>query len=143
MERKIKVKSIIEIVGSPKEYAEEAMNMVVKKLAERSELKIINKKLFPAEQIKDKPFFSTFLDMEFEVGSIDHLLGYCLDFMPGSVEIIDPEDLRTNNLEISNVMNDMLARLHEFNIAIKNLQASNILQQRELDKIKKSKEDKK
>ena len=58
----IKARSIIEIVGGPKEHVDKAMNIVVSKLREDKDIKLLKEKVFEAKPLEGKkPLFSTFL----------------------------------------------------------------------------------
>lgn len=128
MEKKwIKIRSIIEILGAPKEHVEKTMGVVLEKLKEKKDLRVLTEKRFESEKIKDKPFWSVFTEMEIEVRDIDALLGYCFDFMPSSIEILEPERLDFQCSELNNVLNDVLGRLHQYDMVLKNLYAENIL----------------
>lgn len=137
MKENLKVRSIIEIVGSPENYINELLDKVVNKLEERNELKIISKEVFKAEKMKDQPLFSGFCEVELDVEGVDALLSYCLDFLPSSVEILEPNDFNLKSNKLTNMFNDLLAKLHENNLILRNTQAQNILLRRELDKTKK------
>ena len=64
----IKARSIIEIVGGPKEHVDKAMNIVVDKLREDKQIKLLKEKVFEAKPLEDKrPLFSTFCEVEIEV----------------------------------------------------------------------------
>ena len=144
MEERLKVKSIIEIVGTPKEHVEKAINFVIEKLSNRQDAKIIDKEVFPAEKVKDMdPFWSCFCDVELDVANVEALLTYCFDFMPSSVEIIEPATFTMQNFKLKDVFNDILARLHQYDMLAKNEHARVILLQRELEKIKGGKPEEK
>ena len=51
--------------------------------------------------------------------------------MPSSIEIMDPIKLNINSNEVDDLLNDLLARLHNFTMFLKNLQAENIVLKRE------------
>jgi len=143
MEKKwIKIRSIIEILGSPKEHVERTMGIVLGKLKEKKDLKVLGEKTFEAEKIKDKPFWSVFTELDIEARSIDALLGYCFDFMPSSIEILEPERLDFQCSELNNVLNDVLGRLHQYDMILKNLYAENILLKKRFEgKLKESEKD--
>ena len=83
----MKTKAIIEVAGSPKEHIEEVMTKVVEKI--KSEQQILKYKIFEAQQ-KEKLFF-TFTEMEIDFSNFEKLIGFCLDYFPSSIEIIDEE----------------------------------------------------
>ena len=114
----MKTKAIIEVADSPKEHIEEVMTKVVEKI--KSEQQILKYKIFEAQQ-KEKLFF-TFTEMEIDFSNFEKLIGFCLDYFPSSIEIIDEEvDIKREELE--NVTNDLLAKLHEYDMILKNLKA--------------------
>lgn len=137
MKENLKVRSIIEIVGSPENYINEIMDKVVNKLDERAEIKVLKKDVFKANQIEGKPLWSSFCEVELDIDGVDTLLSYCLDFMPSSIEIVEPDIFSLKNNKVTNMFNDLLAKLHENNIILKNTQAENIILKRQLEKDKK------
>ncbi|MBS3134892.1 hypothetical protein J4406_00775 [Candidatus Woesearchaeota archaeon] len=114
----MKTKAIIEVAGSPKEHIEEVMTKVVEKI--KSEQQILKYKIFEAQQ-KEKLFF-TFTEMEIDFSNFEKLIGFCLDYFPSSIEIID-EEVDIKRKELENVTNDLLAKLHEYDMILKNLKA--------------------
>ncbi len=113
-EGKILVRAIVEIVGKPKEHVEEALKVVIKKIKEEKDLKVVDEKVFNAEPYEK--MFSAFAEMEFLLGSIDSLVGFCFDYMPSSLEIIEPEKLKFNSGELASVLNDMIGKLQNINV---------------------------
>ena len=122
----IKTRLIIEIAGFPKEHIEETMKAVIEKI--KSEKKVLKYDIFEAEK-KDK-FFSTFTEIEIEFESLDDLSGFCFDYMPSSIEILSPNKLNIDSKEYENIFNDILAKLHHYDMIIKNLKAENMLLKR-------------
>ena len=129
---KLHVKTIIEIAGLPKEHVEEVMNKVVDKTKENYE--VIKFNIFEAKPMKQ--LWSTFSEIEIKFNKLEDLIGFCFDYMPSSVEILNPEKFEFKNVEMTNVLNDLIARLHQFDRVIKSLTASNVNLKKELDKEK-------
>ena len=127
------IKTIIEVAGFPKEHIEETMVKVIEKLKQES--KVTKHEVFEAVELKDKleGFWSTFCDIEINFNNIEELIRFCFEYMPSSIEILSPEDLKFNNIEIANVFNDLLARLHHYDMLVKNLNASNQVMKKKLD----------
>ncbi len=142
MKGKLKVKSIIEVIGTPQKFVEEAMSTVLDKLSHRDGITILKKSTFEANKMEGKPFWATFADLELEMGNVDSLLNFCFDFLPSSVEVIDPIDFHFQNFEVNNIFNDIIAKLHEYHMYAKNLEAENMLLKRENIKIKEPEENK-
>ena len=129
----ISIKAIIEVAGFPKEHIEETMVKVVEKLKQES--KVTKHEVFEAVELKDKleGFWSTFCDIEMNFNNIEELIRFCFEYMPSSIEILNPEKLNFNNIEVANVLNDLLARLHHYDMLVKNLNASNQVMMKKLD----------
>jgi len=116
---------IIEIMGSPKEHVEKTLKDLVAKLKEDSNITVITNEIFDAEE-KDK-FFSAFTEIEILFKNISELIGFCFDYMPSSVEVLEPENIRYKSPVLSNLLNDLLARLHKSDMIFKNLNAESKL----------------
>ena len=133
---KIVSRVIIEILGAPKEHVENTMKMVIEELEKRKEVKILKKDFAEAETVKDeklKNFWSSFVEVDLESEDIESLIGICFDFMPSSVEIIEPSDFRLNSRQVDDVLNDLLEKLHKFSMAMRNIHAENVLLKKRID----------
>ncbi len=128
----IVVKAIIEVAGFPKEHIEQAMVSVVEKL--KTDFKVIREEVYEAVALKDKMegFWSTFCDIEINFNNLDEFIVFCFEFMPSSVEIVSPENLNFSNLEFGNLLNDLLGRLHKYDMLVKELTASNSVMKKKL-----------
>jgi len=126
----IKARSIIEIVGGPKEYVDQAMGIVIDKIQHDEKITLLNKKIFEAKQIGDNPLFSSFSEVDIEVRDIADLFGFCFDFLPSSVEIYEPSSLSFKSESVNDMLNELMSKLHQYDIAVKNISAQNILLKR-------------
>ncbi len=131
-QKKITTKIILELMGAPKEHVEETMKSVIQKVKDNQATEVINEQLFDAKEVEGKPFWSTFCEFEIKFDNLDVLIGFCFDFMPSSVEITDPKKLGIDDETMSNLINDLLARLHQYDMMVKNLHAENIILKRKL-----------
>ncbi|MDD5086480.1 MAG: hypothetical protein PHV16_01880 [Candidatus Nanoarchaeia archaeon] len=113
-EGKILVRAIVEIVGKPKEHVENSLKVVVEKIKEGKDLKIIDEKIFDAEPYEK--MFSAFVELELLLNNIDSLIGFCFDYMPSSLEIVEPEKMKFNSNELAAVLNDMVGKLQNINV---------------------------
>ena len=122
---KIKIKTIIEVAGFPKEHVEGTMAKVVEKL--KKEFEVEKNDVFEAVALKDKMegFWSTFCEVNINFNKMEDLVIFCFEYMPSSVEIIQPEVLNLSNKDMENILNDLLSRLHHYDMLVKNLTASN------------------
>tara|TARA_Y100000034_G_scaffold136674_1_gene214805 strand:+ start:1351 stop:1722 length:372 start_codon:yes stop_codon:yes gene_type:complete len=118
----MKAKLILEIVGAPKEHVEKVIKEMVEKI--QKEKKIMKYKIFEAQE--KEQFFFTFTEMEIDFASFEELTGFCLDYFPSSIELLDDKfDIKREELE--NTLNDLLAKLHQYDMHIKTLKAELML----------------
>jgi len=115
-EGKILTRVIIEIVGKPKEHVDKALRVVIDNIKEQKNIEIVEKKLFNAE--KQEEMFSAFTELGVLFKDIQALIGFCFDFMPSSVEILDPEKLSFNSNEFAGLINDLLSKIHQMNLKL-------------------------
>lgn len=116
----IKAKVISEVVGMPREHVDKTLNLLLEKLKERKNLSLSNERTFNAEKMEDKPLFSGFIEYEINVENINELSGFCFDFMPSSIEVLEPDEFRLNAVNAAEFMNDILARLHQNDMFLRN-----------------------
>ena len=129
----IKVRVIIEILGSPKKHVEETINKVVKKIeTEEKDIKLLNGKSYEATEVKG--LWSTFAELELEFNNLYDLIGFSFDYMPSVIEILEPEKMNIEMGDVNELLNDLLAKLHNYDMVTKNLSAENILLKRQLEK---------
>jgi hypothetical protein len=115
----IRIKTIIEIVGKPREHINKTMQKVVELLESNDKFSIIEKKIAETKEIKG--LWSTFGEFEISFSSFDDISTFCFEFMPSSIEIISPEKLKIDSREIENFTNDVLAKLHQYDMVVKQM----------------------
>ena len=113
----IRCKSIIEILGKPKEHVEKTMKRYVDKIKQDSELVILNTNFSNVEE-KDK-LWAIFTEIEMIAKGIPKLIGFCFDYMPSSIEILKPEEFTMKYSTIQDFINDLQARLHAVDMVVK------------------------
>lgn len=125
------VNAIIEIMGAPKDYIMQTMDKVIEKVKEGYTVRDF--KVHEAREMEK--FWSTFVEMELRIKKVDDLIGFCFDFMPSSIEISEPSRMNVENTDVNNLFNELLARLHQYDMVVKNLNAQNkLLQQKQAEK---------
>ena len=120
----IKAVSIIEILGAPEEHVKKTMDAYLERLKKEKDLKVKVKHISKVEP-KDK-FFSTYAEVELLAKKPSRLVDFCFDYMPSSIELIEPEHLNFDSHSFSNFFNDLQARLHYLDMMVKNLTAENM-----------------
>ncbi len=131
---KIQAKLVIEILGTPKDHVETTMKKIIEKLREEEGVKLLRETTYEAEQVKT--LWSTFSDLEVEVEEISKFVGLCFDYMPSSVEILEPFKMEIETIQISDLLNDLLAKLHQVDMLLKNAIAENKILKKKLSQQK-------
>ena len=119
----LRCRTIIEVLGKPKEYVEDALKQYTKHIKEDSELVILNEDYSEA---KDQgKMWSKFVELDLVIKGTKKLISFCFEYMPSSLEVTKPEHLIMTNAEISNFLNDLQARLHNVDMIVKQQKAEN------------------
>lgn len=137
----VKARSIIEIVGGPKEYVDKAMGIVIKKLQDDEKITLLKEKVFEAKQIEGKPLFSCFCEVDIEVKDMVDLFGFGFDFMPSSLEIYDPTEFHVNARVMNEMFNELMAKMHQYDMVVKNIYAQNLVLKRKYGVLGEKKEE--
>ncbi len=138
--KKIKVNIIIEVLGNPKEHVNETLNLLVKRLKEDTKLSVAKTQIFDAVPVEKTPMWTGFVETEIHFKKFEDLTGFCFDYYPSSVEIIEPEKLDINAPELTMLFNDIAARLHKTHKLVRDIHAQNrvlakeLMKQREAEK---------
>lgn len=118
-----KARVIIEILGKPKEHVENSMKLYLKNIKEDKNFTVA--KLSVAEVEQKDELFATFAELEITCKKMEHLVGFCFDYMPSSVEILEPEAVELSAIDASDLFNDLQARLHNVDMIAKKLTNEN------------------
>jgi len=122
---------IVEIAGTPKSHIEKTIRLVVENIKNEGKdviLKsgdIFKTKEVEMKDVKKGKLYSTYAELELLFKNMPILIGFCFDFMPSSLEILEPEDLRLETKEVAGLLNDLLAKLHGVDMVLKGLRAEN------------------
>ncbi len=125
-EQKIVARAIIQMMGGPKKHIEETLGMYMDKLVEeRKGFRVLKEHRSKAKKEKGKELFNVFSEIEFEADGIESLVWFCFDYMPASVEILEPDQIFYSSHEFTDFLNDLQEKLHRIEMLAKNLTAEN------------------
>lgn len=136
--KKIIARVILEVLGSPKEHVEETIKQVIKKLEGEKRVRLIRQITYESEQQKDTKLWSTFAEVELQAENLKSLMEICFDYMPSSVEIIEPAGMEVDSEDVMDLMNDLLSRLHRYDMVLKNMHAENLVMKHDIELIKQA-----
>jgi hypothetical protein len=122
-EKSVLARAIIEILGAPKDYVETTLKVIADTIKKNEDLRVEKEEFF--EPKKQEKLFSAFMELDIRFKSIEELFGFCIDFMPSSVDILEPEKIDYDSAELTRNVNDLMAKLHKIDSALKNVNAEN------------------
>jgi hypothetical protein len=130
---------LIEVLGRPAEHVKEAINGLLEKLSNEKGVKIVSKKIHepvPAKSHdKTSNLFISFMELDLTFQSLARLLEICFAYMPSSVEIVKPAELRIKLNDINVILNFLLSRLHQYDAVAKKLTIENMVMQKKLHEL--------
>lgn len=119
---KIQASMILEILGRPAEHVKEALETLVTRLGAEKGVKIIDKHLHePIEIEKSKDLFSTFAEVRLELDAPVDYFRIMFAYMPSNIEVISPEKLTLQNIDLNEVGSGLVTRLHNYDAVAKRL----------------------
>jgi len=111
MTKEILAKVTFQIQGKPKKHVEETLKKYIDKVGKEEDIKIENSHFEKAEKQED--FWSSFAEIDIIVTNLEKFTWLCTNFMPASIEVLEPSNFEFKNNELQNWLNDFLARLHQ------------------------------
>lgn len=129
------VRAMLEVAGSPKEHIEKVIVKLVDKLEEQPYVSsLISEEIFEAaEHEEHKSVFTSVAEVEVWFKEKASLADFVFDFMPASVEVIEPEISEVKNNIFSNFCNEFSAKLHKTEMFVKNLNVQQQVLERRLN----------
>ncbi len=128
---------IVEIMGRPPEHLKKSLEEHIAKLDPIKGIKIIKKEFSEPKEIKEgeeeKELFTCFSEVEFECESLEQLVNIMFDFMPASIEVVEPSNVTLASDEATSFMNNLTGRLHRYDDIVKIVKNKEIQMQQELN----------
>ncbi len=128
----LRLNTVIEIVGAPKEHVEDTLRLLLKQLREEKGVDVIGGKVHEPKAQEGSPFFTSFAELDIIVKDFSTLITVCFSYMPSSIEVVEPGQFKLVPSDFSSLFNELLGRLHEIDMRLKNTNAANILLDRNL-----------
>ena len=118
---------ILQVVGRPIDYVNKTLNDYVNKINVSENYKLYKKTVNSAEKLsaqedieKVGELYSAFAELEILFKNVMEVINFSFDYMPSSIEIIEPTTLVIKNNHLTSFINDLLGKLHELNYIVKN-----------------------
>ncbi len=117
-EHHIRFLALIEVVGKPKEYVDQAIHGYVNDIKNNGDFVVLRETF--ADSIEKGKFWSTFVELELVVKNVHQLIAFCFDYMPASIDILKPEVLTFTLRDTNLFFNDLQSKLHMVDMVAKN-----------------------
>jgi len=114
---------VIEMMGRPPEHLKENLEKYVDKLDDVKGVKVISKKSSEPKDLKESDnLYTIFSEVELECDTLKTLGNVMFDFMPASVEVVEPSKVVLTSDEATDFMNALTGRLHRYDDVVKVMQ---------------------
>lgn len=117
-------RAIIEVLGKPKEHVQESMQLYMQNLRQDSRFKLVQEEIAALEEQKDE-LWSTFVELEIKTTKIDDLIFFCFQYMPSSIEIVEPAQFNLSDADLNSFLGDLQSRLHSVDMLAKQAKLEN------------------
>jgi len=110
---------IVEIAGRPAAHVKETLEKHVGALEKVKDIEVQSINVSEPKEMENpnkevEPVFSCFAEVDFEIGDFGRLTETVFDFMPSSIEIIEPSKLNISAQEATSLMNSISGKLHKY-----------------------------
>jgi len=114
-EKQIQAVMIVEVAGRPAEYVKQSLETHIGRLNQMQDLEVISKNLSEPKKIEhQEEAYVCFAEIEFKVQTFQKILDLIFDFMPSSIEIINPGRIEMASQEATMFINNLSGRLHRY-----------------------------
>lgn len=143
-DKKIEAIMIVEVAGRPANYVREGLETHVSRLDQMKDIEVIRRTFSEPKKIEhQEEAYVCFAEIEVAVTNFQRLLDLVFDFMPSSIEIIEPGRIDLDSQEATMFVNNLAGRLHrydeiakiaQFKIKELNMQLEQLKNQKEIKK---------
>ena len=115
MAEKVRAIMIVEIAGRPPEHIKQALESHVGQLEKIKNIRCISQSISEPKKLEaEQEIYTCFAEVEVEAETLLNLIHLVFDFMPSSIEIIEPTELKFNMADATSLMNTLAGRLHRY-----------------------------
>ncbi len=122
-EGKVLCRTIVELAGKPKEYIVDTLHKYVEKIKQTKGIEVVSENF--GDVTEKDGLFGTYVEIEAWFKSPALIVEFCLDYMPSSIEIIEPMKVSYTANQLTNIFNDLQGKLHQIDMMLKQTVAEN------------------
>jgi len=111
----IRAMLILDVIGRPPKHLVETLEKITEEMGKEKGVSVKSKKIKEPAVMKDnKEFYTTFSEIEVEVEDILYLAVLMFKYMPAHIEVISPETISLSNNGWSDILSELVRRLHSY-----------------------------
>jgi len=130
---KVRGRFIVEMLGRPQEVLSKALVDLIKEM--KKDGRVIENEKYSQPKKVGKIIYSAFVEFEIVCRDLADFIGAVIDYVPMTVEIVEPEKMTCSMIDMQEVLNDLTARLYELDKQVKMSQAGATILQRKLGEL--------
>ncbi|MBI1969038.1 hypothetical protein HYS49_03950 [Candidatus Woesearchaeota archaeon] len=124
-EKKILFRAMIEVLGKPQEHVEEALGTYLENLKKNERYTVLRAARAKTKKQDDQDLWATFAELEVQTEKVEDIIGFCFDYMPSLIEVIEPVEFPLKDVDVTQFLNDLQAKLHNVDMVAKNVKLEN------------------
>lgn len=119
MEQNILFRTIIEVLGKPKEHVQKALQGYIDQLKKNPKYKIVQQESAEVQQQEESELWTTFTELEIKTETIEDIINFCFNYMPALIEVIEPKELVLKDVQVSQLLSTLQGKLHQVDMVAK------------------------
>lgn len=112
---------IIQMLGEPKEHVVETLSNHIDGIGKIKNVSIISKNISEPKLDDATKLYLCFADVEIECPNFGTLLQIVMDYMPSSVEVVEPSEININCKDSTDMLNYLVTKLHSYDAIVREL----------------------
>ncbi|MDP3640576.1 MAG: hypothetical protein Q8R53_05265 [Nanoarchaeota archaeon] len=124
-EKKILFRAMIEVLGKPQEHVEEALGTYLENLKNNERYTVLRLARAKTKKQDDQDLWVTFAELEVRTEKVEDIIGFCFDYMPSLIEVLEPAEFPFKDVDVTQFLNDLQAKLHQVDMVAKNVKLEN------------------
>ncbi|MBI2669357.1 hypothetical protein HYX14_05955 [Candidatus Woesearchaeota archaeon] len=119
MLKPILFRAVIEVLGKPKEHVEQALQGYLEKLKQDAHYQLMHTDRAEIQKQEKQDLWAIFAEVEVRTDKIEYIIDFCFEYMPSSVEVIEPTQFSLSDTQVTDFLNDLQAKLHTVDMIAK------------------------
>ena len=112
------------MLGKPAEHVTQALRKYVDQMKTDEKYTVRELQISPPRE-QEGGLWATFAEVEVGTSRLSYITDFCLDYMPSLIEIMEPQELVLKDVEFSQFLNDLQAKLHTVDLVAKQVKLEN------------------